>query len=122
MNEVHQHPDGNVVVRTAAGIYNDTLKNFASDYGEALPDLPAGAIERLYRPGVLHMIGDGNNIIAGGAMPWPLGDAIIAACYRLCELQKERTPVVPNYAGKLHPDHMPPEPAADGSYPKQEPK
>src|SRR4051794_17777583 len=76
--EVHQHPDGLVCVRTALGTYIDTPENFAVDFGATLPAMPEGADDHIYTQGKRHaFMGDGN-IVAGGPMPWPDGDRIIA--------------------------------------------
>jgi hypothetical protein len=88
--QVHQHPDGAVYVRVDSEVYVDTPANFATDFGEALPDLPPGAVERIYDQGVRHPILDGVNIIDGGPMPWPLGDQIIAAIHSLLAAQQAR--------------------------------
>jgi hypothetical protein len=78
MGELHQHPDGNVFVRTDAGNYADSAGNFATDAGVTLPVLPLGADERIYSQDKRHAFMGGGNIIDGGPMPWPLGDQIIA--------------------------------------------
>jgi hypothetical protein len=76
--QVHQHPDGWVIVRTdSSGTYKDTKANFELDFGVTLPALPAPANERIYTQGIRHPIQMGNNIIAGGPMPWTLGDQIL---------------------------------------------
>jgi len=76
--EVHQHPDGFVCVRTPLGTYIDTPENFVADFGATLPAMPQGADDHIYTQGKRHaFMGDGN-IIAGGPMPWDVGDTIIA--------------------------------------------
>jgi hypothetical protein len=76
--EVHQHPNGLIYIRTDQGIYGDTLKNYLADGGTSLPALPEGATERVYTQGKRHAIMGGGDIIEGGPLPWPLGDQLIA--------------------------------------------
>lgn len=77
--EVHQHPDGHVIIRTDAGIYIDTPENFALDFGITLPALPVPADEHIYTQGKRNaFMGDGN-VVDGGAVPWDVGDSIIAS-------------------------------------------
>lgn len=104
MNEFHQHPDGFIYVRTDAGTYADTVVNFLADAGlSALPPLPAGADDHIYRQGKRHAyMGDGT-VIAGGPMPWPEGDTIIARYSQLKLAQMNRQPPPP----------PPPPPASD---------
>lgn len=90
MAEFHQHPDDWVYVRAPGAIYMDRPENFAADFGVALPPLPAGADERIYTQGRRHaLMGDGN-IVAGGEMPWPLGDQVIAAVAKGLQAQQAR--------------------------------
>jgi hypothetical protein len=90
MAEFHQHPDNWIYVRTPGGVYMDLLENFVLDFGVDLPPLPDGAGERIYTQGRRHaLMGDGN-VVAGGDMPWPLGDAIIADVLRALEAQQTR--------------------------------
>jgi hypothetical protein len=94
--EVHQQTD-KVWVRADSGLYQDTPENFALDcagvgISEALPDLPSGAVERIYQQGVRHPIQDAISVVAGGEMPWPLGDEIIAAIDHLLAAQEARQP------------------------------
>jgi hypothetical protein len=89
-NEIHQHPDGHVYVRTDRGTYADAAANFALDSGKTLPTMPAGADDHIYTQGKRHcFMGDGN-VIAGGPMPWPEGDAIIASISVLLTTQAKR--------------------------------
>lgn len=78
MNTVHHHPDGLIYVRVGKDFYSDTPANFVLDFGLSLPSLPSGAIERIYDQGRRHCIAEEGNVIAGGEMPWPLGDSVIA--------------------------------------------
>jgi hypothetical protein len=90
MAEFHQHPDNWVYVRTAGGIYADRPDNFVADFGVELPPLPDGANERIYTQQRRHaLMGDGN-VVAGGDLPWPLGDAIIARIAEGLEAQRAR--------------------------------
>lgn len=79
MGEFHQHPDGLVYVRTANGTYMDTRDNFVADFGVELHPLPDGADDHIYTQSKRHAFMGGGNVIDGGPMPWPEGDAIIAA-------------------------------------------
>lgn len=83
-------PEGMVFVRNGGTIYADTLANFADDAGEAAPALPNGATQQLYEPGKRHLYADADGVIGGGDMPWPWGDAIIAACDALLTAQAAR--------------------------------
>lgn len=78
-------------VRTGDGTYVDTQANFETDLGRRLPPLPAGAIERIYTPGVRHVMQSKTDVIEGGPMPWDLGDAAIAAIGDLLAKQTSRT-------------------------------
>jgi hypothetical protein len=89
-NQVHQHPDGTIHVRTQAGAYADSLENFAGDYGAPFPVLDAGLSERIYDQGVRHAVMNGHDVVGGGPMPWPEGDAIIASIGRLIAAQEAR--------------------------------
>jgi hypothetical protein len=92
--EYHYHPDGLIYVRTATGTYGDTLANFALDYGLPDPGLPAGAIQRLYDPGIRHNI----TFPTGGdlpqPLPWAFGDAAIADIAALLAAQTKRQAAV----------------------------
>ena len=89
-SQVHQHPDGTIRVRTQAGAYADSLENFAGDYGAPFPVLDAGLTERIYDQGVRHAVLNGHDVVGGGPMPWPEGDAIIASVGRLIAAQEAR--------------------------------
>lgn len=78
MNAVHQHPDGLIFVRVGPSVYMDTPANLNADFGVVFPELPKGAIERIYVPEVRHVISSDVTVISGGAMPWVLGDTLIA--------------------------------------------
>ncbi|HKR19969.1 MAG TPA: hypothetical protein VJS41_07480 [Stellaceae bacterium] len=82
----------NDTVRAVAGdqAYLDTHANFAADHGATVPDLPAGAIERIYESGIRHAISNGRAIIAGGSQPWAFGDAAIAKVTGLLSAQAKR--------------------------------
>lgn len=95
--EFHQHPEGTIYIRTERGIYSDTPENFELDFGQPLPPLPEGAIERIYVPGIRHPISDGTNVVAGGEMPWDYGDQAIAAIDALLTAQTKRTPPPPEF-------------------------
>jgi hypothetical protein len=89
-DQVHQHPDGTIHVRTEAGAYADSPGNFADDYGAPFPALDAGLTERIYDQGVRHAVINGHDVVGGGPMPWPEGDAIIASIGRLIAAQEVR--------------------------------
>jgi hypothetical protein len=89
-NQVHHHPDGTLHIRTQAGAYADSLENFADDYGAPFPALDAGLTERIYDQGVRHAVINGHDVVGGGPMPWPEGDAIIASIGRLIAAQEVR--------------------------------
>jgi hypothetical protein len=92
-NEVHQHPDGFVFVRTSEGVYGDTPENFAKDFSVMLPPLPEGADERIYTSNTRHAImSQERGVIDGGPIPWPLGDEIIAKIETGLQAQKNRQP------------------------------
>jgi hypothetical protein len=89
-NQVHQHPDGTIRVRTQAGAYADSLENFAGDYGVPFPALDAGLTERIYDQGVRHAVMSGHDVVGGGPIPWLDGDTIIASIGRLIAAQEAR--------------------------------
>lgn len=91
-SQVHQLRDGKVAIRTDAGTYLDTLENFALDYGSAFPfwDGPGDGDEAIYEPGVRHPRMSGGNIADAGPMPWPEGDAMIAAAPGLISAKVDR--------------------------------
>lgn len=92
MTQFQHHPDGLIYVRGETQTYSDTVANFALDFGQPEPALPAGAISRDYNPGVCHSISDGTSVIAGGPMPWAFGDSAIAAVGALLTAQDARNP------------------------------
>jgi hypothetical protein len=77
-NEVHQHPDGHIYVRTPHGIYQASAAEFEADVGQPFPPLPEGAEERIYTQGVRHAVmATGPGMLHGDVMPWPYGDDLI---------------------------------------------
>jgi hypothetical protein len=90
MKTVQQHPDGLIYVRVDAIAYGDTIENFEADYGAPFPPLPEGASERIYDQGKRHTIMAEGNVIAGGEMPWPLGDTLITSVGALIAAKKTR--------------------------------
>lgn len=74
MKMVQQTPDGLIYVRDGTKVYGDTTANFTLDFGETPPTLPANANDRVYEVGVRHPIMGGGDIIAGGPIPWDVGD------------------------------------------------
>ena len=95
MKQLHQHPDGVIVIRTDNGIYQDTPENFALDSGVELPPLPPGVDERIYEPDVRHALMDRVSVLDGGPMPWPMGDEIIAQAQEILARQRVRNPPPP---------------------------
>lgn len=79
MQQLHQHPNGMIYVRTDAGTYGDTATNFRKDYGKAPPKLPGEITERIYEPNRRHALKVGSNVVSGGPTSWKVGDDIIAA-------------------------------------------
>jgi hypothetical protein len=94
MPMLHQHPEGLVFVRTEHGHYGETRKNFEADHGAVLPPLPEGITERIYEPGKRHALVRGTDVVDGGPMPWPEGDAIIAKGKDLLARQQDRADAV----------------------------
>lgn len=91
---VQQTPDGLVFVRDGTKVYGDTTANFNADFGETAPALPAGANDRVYEVGVRHPIMGGGDIIAGGPIPWDVGDRWIANIDAGIAAQAARPPAV----------------------------
>lgn len=88
----HHHALNDVVhVENGSVVYVDAGARFATDNGAAVPVLPAGAIERIYEPGVRHAISNGSSVIADGPQPWSFGDAAIANISTLLAAQARRT-------------------------------
>lgn len=102
MAEFHHHPDGLIYVRTALAEYADTPENFARDYGAPVPALPEGERERIYTQGDRHVI-CGKYGDTALEMPWPEGDAIIAAAATLVDRAAARL--------NQRPQEAPPAPA-----------
>lgn len=95
MAQLHQQKNGIVWIRDDGKNYSDTLENFALDFGEPLPPLPQGVIDRLYDPGIRHPLHGAEGVLDGGPMPWPFGDRAIAAIDRLLQSQKARRETAP---------------------------
>jgi hypothetical protein len=95
MAQFHLHPDGTIYVRGPAGIYCDTVANFATDHGLPPPPLLEGAAERLYddTPDArVHVLADAKgNHRSNDQAPWPFADQAIAALADLLERQRART-------------------------------
>ena len=73
------------------GEYRDTLANFALDYGNAAPALVHPKSHRVYIQGVRHSShAEEHGQTYGGPLPWPEGDAIIAALPTLLTKQTAR--------------------------------
>lgn len=78
MKMLQQH-EGMVIVRLDKDLYMETAETFEADYGFPMPVLLSKYDERLYEPGKRHALSFENSVIDGGEMPWPEGDAILAA-------------------------------------------
>jgi hypothetical protein len=92
MSQYHHHPDNLIYVRTEKGIYCDTIANFAIDFGQIWP-LPDCVSELLYEDGPKsrHVVFDAaGNQFASGFVPFPFGDAAIAAIDALLAAQVKR--------------------------------
>ena len=90
MTRLHQQPDGSIVVETDGGSYRADPVVFRREYGEDFPALPAGMTERLYEPGVVHALKRGSDVVDGGSLDWPEGDAILARASKLLSRQGAR--------------------------------
>lgn len=99
-NMVQQTPDGLVIVRVGSQVYTDTASNAGLDFGSGLPDLPTGAHDRVYEQGVRHACTDGITIVAGGDMPWAIGDTYIAGITAALAAQAARQPTPPPNPGR----------------------
>lgn len=95
MAQFHEHPDGWIYVRTAAGTYADTTANFIADFRWQIPARPEGLVERLYDDGGRHVLTDakGNHVL-NGPVPWEWGDRAIAQVETLLSRQSARLGLV----------------------------
>jgi hypothetical protein len=87
----HQAQNDLVRIENGAQCYIDHVAAFAADNGTPVPALPAGAVERIYEPGIRHAISNGSSVTGAGPQPWPFGDASIAAVPALLTAQAKRT-------------------------------
>lgn len=91
MSYLYQHPDGLITVhldeQRSIALPADI---FRQHYGKAAPTLPAGITAREYEPGKHHSLKNGSDIVGGGPVPWPEGDAIIARAPALIAAEKTR--------------------------------
>lgn len=88
------HPDGLIYVRNGSQVYCDTPANFALDLEQAYSGLPSGYIERIYEPGVRHVLGTGSRQDSQ-PVAWQAGDNYIAALGSLLQNQAARTSAAP---------------------------
>jgi hypothetical protein len=88
--EVHQHPDGHLIVRNDDKVYIDTAENFKDDFKVQLPPMPIGIDERIYHQGVRHALITKNSVVDGGPMPWPVGDNLFNKINSALQKQKKR--------------------------------
>jgi hypothetical protein len=96
MSMVQQTEDEMMIVRDNTGkVYIDTETNFATDFGETVPALPAGADDRTYEPGKRHAITDCFSIIEAGPLPWAAGDRYIANVQAGLDAQAARRAAIP---------------------------
>ena len=86
---VHQYK-GTMGVGSVDKMDRDTNANFSIDAKQSAPELPGGIDERLYEPDVRHALIANHNVVAGGPMPWPEGDAILKTADALIAAQKDR--------------------------------
>lgn len=83
--------DGTIGLHTENdGHYVETTADFEADFGSALPALPEGITHRLYEPGVRHALQQGSNVVDGGPMPWPPGDAALDRTDELIVIKRDR--------------------------------
>jgi hypothetical protein len=75
---VHLHPDGFMRVCNTQKQYLEERHKFRDDWQHDPPPFPGGMTEVIYEPGVRHAYVKDNNVVAGGPMPWPEGDDLIA--------------------------------------------
>lgn len=87
---LHQHPDGLIFVRDGSADYGAMPDKFRIDYGDDLPPLPEGITERIYEPGVCHALKRGSDVVDGGPLVWPEGDAAIAQANELVKKRNAR--------------------------------
>lgn len=88
--EVHQHPDGHLIVRNDDKVYIDNAENFKDDFKVELPPMPIGIDERIYHQGVRHALITKNSVVDGGPMPWPVGDNLFNKINAALNKQKKR--------------------------------
>ena len=86
---VHQFK-GTMGVGTGDKMYRDTDANYSLDAQQSAPELPEGIDERLYEPDVRHALIANHQVVDGGPMPWPQGDAIIKMADSLIVTQRQR--------------------------------
>lgn len=77
--KLYQQNTVGVGVYDGTDAYVDTLEHFEADMGGPAPALPASITHRVYQPDIRHALNINDSTVDGGPMPWPEGDAIIAA-------------------------------------------
>jgi hypothetical protein len=70
--------------------YAGPREQYDFDGGIDFPPLPPGITERLYEPGVRHALIRGTDVVDGGPMPWPEGDAVLAMAASLVGAKRIR--------------------------------
>lgn len=89
-----QHGGGREMVNIMddnGNAYEDTLANFALDYGSEFPSLPEGDIGREYIPGFRHFTYNAAYELTDGEDVWRDGDRIIAAVADIWNAREART-------------------------------
>jgi hypothetical protein len=72
-------PEAVIWLRTGTDNYSLTPDAFSQLFGEPVPQLEQGVAQRIYEQDKRHPLIDADdNVIDGGPVPWPEGDAILA--------------------------------------------
>ena len=90
MGTFHHFADQVRVVDDDGRTWSGSEALFERDYGVSVPDLPPDLTERVYEQGKRHALMRDHDVIDGGLMPWPEGDAIIDALQDALAQQQAR--------------------------------
>ena len=92
MRMLHQHSGVDVIAihTDEEESYVETPIGFKFDFGKDQPALPPGITERIYEPGKRHALVRGTDVVDGGPLPWPEGDAILNKIKELLAHKKVR--------------------------------